>query len=53
VTAVALVVVGMFAVVHRANLTPQQTRRGAAVPGAMQQLEKIESGEAGACCHDP
>ena len=52
VTALALVLVGVLAVVHRANL-PLQAGRSGQVPDAVKQLQKIQSGEEGACCHDP
>ncbi len=53
-SAVALVVVGMLAVTHRAALpqipgSPKATAMGAR--SASEQLDKIEKGEEGSCCH--
>lgn len=55
-TAVVLVVVGLMAVTQRARLPVVPGHAGAAVlapVGAAEQLQRIEQGHAGKCCHDP
>lgn len=54
VTALVLVAMGLFAVFHRAGMPQAQPGPPPSITGlqgASQQLEKIEQGEEGKCCH--